>query len=44
MITFLQWLGFRSKCCNEPFEYHYGWDWKEDGYRCSRCEKPKGEI
>jgi len=34
----LIWLGLRSKCCNAPMVYAFGYSYKEDHKACSCCE------
>lgn len=38
-MTIFQLLGIRSKCCNAPMHYVFGWSWKQDGWHCSKCDK-----
>lgn len=35
------WLGLRSRCCYERLEYYFGWDYRLDGIRCSKCGNAK---
>lgn len=37
----LQSLGVRSLCCNAPFHFKEGWDYKTDGWVCSVCGEAK---
>lgn len=45
-MTFLQFIGRRSKCCNARFTYILGRHYKgyEDFTGCSNCHKPKGWL
>ena len=35
----LRALRIRSECCDAPIVYVFGWDYREDGNRCSKCGK-----
>lgn len=33
----LRFLRIRSKCCDAPVIYTFGYDYKDDGNRCTKC-------
>lgn len=33
----LRFLRIRSKCCDAPIVYTFGYDYRYDGNRCTKC-------